>query len=323
MPTEDEPTAGHASGYKLGSRSRVHAAVAGVHGNRFGGFQELTGLRCCHSLAAAQFSFYLELFRLSSSASMLLRPVILRFDSLPSTNTEAARQAASGAAEGLCVVAREQTSGRGRQQRIWVSPPDAGLYFSIVLRPRLDMNHWPLLTLMSALAVSDALADACALSVDIKWPNDIEAGGRKVCGILAEAIETSVGRACIVGIGLNLKESALPSELRETATAVETLTGFVPDIEQLLQSLTRAISRRYQTLQEPGGAEQTIKEWVVRSSYAHDKRVRVTLDAESIEGITRGLEPDGALRVETEAGEMKIIRAGDVLALRPAHNSFD
>lgn len=254
---------------------------------------------------------------------MPLRPVILRFDSLPSTNTEAARQAANGAAEGLCVVAREQTSGRGRRQRVWISPPDAGLYFSIVLRPHLDASRWPLLTLMSALSVADALKDACALAVDIKWPNDIEAQGRKLCGILAEVVETSAGRACIVGIGLNLRKSALPLELQETATTIETLTGVVPDVELLLQSLTRAIALRYQKLQEPSGARQTIEEWDARSSYAHGKQVRITLDAEIIEGTTRGLEPDGALRVETEAGEIKIIRAGDVTALRPAHNLFD
>ena len=249
---------------------------------------------------------------------MNLSPVILRFDSLPSTNTEAARQAASGAPEGLCIVAREQTRGRGRQQRIWISPPDAGLYFSIVLRPRLDVSRWPLLTLMSALAVADALAETCALSVDIKWPNDIEAEGRKLCGILAEAIETNAGRACIIGIGLNLKESAFPEELRETAIAVETLRGDAPDVEELLQSLTRAIASRYQTLQEPDGARQTIEEWTARSSYARGKRVRVALEAEIVEGTTRGLEPDGALRVETSAGEIKIVRAGDVTALRPA-----
>lgn len=246
-----------------------------------------------------------------------LRPIILRFDSLPSTNTEAARQAANGAPEGLCVVAREQTSGRGRQQRTWVSPADAGLYFSIVLRPRLDISRWPLLTLMAAISVADALADACALDVDIKWPNDIHAGGRKLCGILAEMIETPQGRACVVGIGINLKESSLPSELRETATTIETMTGHAPDVERLLQSLTHSIAHRYATLLEAGGAEQTIEQWSARSSYARDRRVRVALETETLEGVTRGLEPDGALRVETKAGEIRIIRAGDVTALRP------
>lgn len=249
---------------------------------------------------------------------MLLRPTILRFDSLPSTNTEAARQAASGAPEGLCIVAREQTLGRGRQQRRWLSPPDAGLYFSIILRPRFDTSRWPLITLMTALSVADALAESYAMAVDIKWPNDIHAGGRKLCGILAEIIETQAGRACVVGIGINLKEDALPAELREVATSVEALIGRAPDVEALLSSLTRSLAQRYQTLQAPGGTDETLDEWCERSSYAYGKRVRVTLDAEIIEGVTRGLEPDGALRVETEAREIKLIRAGDVTALRPA-----
>src|SRR5258705_10410544 len=97
-------------------------------------------------------------------------PEILRFDSLPSTNLEAARRAIDGAAEGLCVVASEQTAGRGRLQRNWVSPKNAGLYFSIVLRPQFAPSTWPLLTLMAGVAVSDALREACALETDIKWP---------------------------------------------------------------------------------------------------------------------------------------------------------
>src|ERR687893_1721160 len=106
-------------------------------------------------------------------------PIVLRYDSLPSTNDEAARQAAAGAAEGLCVVAREQTAGRGRQRRAWASPKDAGLYFSVVLRPRLDPAAWPLITFAAALAARDALGEACRLEADIKWPNDLLAGGRK------------------------------------------------------------------------------------------------------------------------------------------------
>ncbi len=102
-----------------------------------------------------------------------LHTTILRFDSLPSTNTEAARQAALGVPEGLCIVACEQTAGRGRMERVWVSPAGAGLYFSIVLRPRIELRSWSLVPLMAALVVHDALAEVCALQTDIKWPNDI------------------------------------------------------------------------------------------------------------------------------------------------------
>jgi BirA family transcriptional regulator, biotin operon repressor / biotin---[acetyl-CoA-carboxylase] ligase len=248
---------------------------------------------------------------------MLLRLTILRFDTLPSTNTEAARQAARGVPEGLCVVAREQTEGRGRQQRRWNSPPDAGLYFSIVLRPQLEMRAWPLITLMAALAVADALQDACGLAVDIKWPNDICAEGRKLCGILAETVETETGRACILGIGINLNDRAFPNDLRTAATSVEALTGRAPDVESILRALTRAISERYRILHAGGGCAQTISAWTACSSFAEGRRVRVSLETETLEGLTRGLEPDGALRVETDAGEIRIVRAGDVMALRP------
>ncbi|MDQ3916969.1 MAG: biotin--[acetyl-CoA-carboxylase] ligase [Acidobacteriota bacterium] len=245
-----------------------------------------------------------------------LTPTILRFDSLPSTNTEAARQAALGAPEGLCVVAREQTAGRGRQQRAWASPKDAGLYFSIVLRPKMEAGVWPLITLAAAVAARDALAEACALETDIKWPNDLLAGGRKLCGILAETFETPRGRAVVVGIGINLTNRAFPPEILESATSVEEQTGRAPDGERLLASLTRALARRYEILQAEGGGASTLREWESRSTFARGRRVRVTLAGESFEGTTRGLEPDGALHVETDAGRLRVVRAGDVVAVR-------
>jgi len=247
----------------------------------------------------------------------LFRPLILHFDSLPSTNTEAAQQAMRGAPEGLCIVAREQTVGRGRRERLWASPADGGLYFSIVLRPRLELVAWPLLTLMAALAVTDALVEACAITeLDIKWPNDIVARERKVCGILAETVETAAGRACIVGIGINLREGALPPDLREVATSVEALAGARPEREAVLRALVNSIEHRYMKLTGPGGAQETVRAWSRRSSYAEGKHVRVATGTEIFEGVTRGLEPDGALRVETAGGTIKVVRAGDVTALR-------
>jgi BirA family biotin operon repressor/biotin-[acetyl-CoA-carboxylase] ligase len=250
-------------------------------------------------------------------------PVILRYDSLPSTNTEAASQAARGAPEGLCVVAREQTRGRGRQERVWASPPDAGLYFSIVLRPRLGAQGWPLITLMAALAVQDALREACTLETDIKWPNDIlthadgAAGGRKLCGILAETAETKNGRACILGIGINLRERAYPLELRAHATSIEDATGEAADGERVLDALVKQLARRYARLHaHASGQSEIIRDWSANSSYAEGKRVRVHAASEVLAGTTRGLEPDGALRVETATGEIRIVRAGDVHALR-------
>jgi BirA family transcriptional regulator, biotin operon repressor / biotin---[acetyl-CoA-carboxylase] ligase len=246
-----------------------------------------------------------------------LRPVILRFDSLPSTNTEAQRQARQGAPEGLCIVAREQTEGRGREGRVWISPADAGLYFSIVLRPsQLNVRAWPLLTLMAAVAVWDALFEACELATDIKWPNDILMNERKLCGILAETIETETGRAVVIGIGINLDDRAFPPELKVVAASVSSLTGRPADTERLMQSLVGALGVRYKILQATNGEEKIIKEWSRRSSYARNRHVRVALSTETIIGWTRGLEPDGALRVETSQGEIRIVRAGDVTSVR-------
>jgi BirA family biotin operon repressor/biotin-[acetyl-CoA-carboxylase] ligase len=248
----------------------------------------------------------------------LFQPTILRYDALPSTNTEAASQARRGAPEGLCVVAREQTRGRGRQERVWVSPPDAGLYFSIVLRPRLELETWPLLTLAAALAARDALREACALTTDIKWPNDLLAGERKLCGILAETLETPPpqGRACILGIGINLSEQAYPAELSAQATSVEGATGVRPEAESVLAALLRCLVRRYAMLHAHAGASLIVGDWSANSSYAVGKRVRVHTATETFEGTTRGLEPDGSLRVETTSGEIQIVHAGDVQGLR-------
>src|SRR5919112_422418 len=244
--------------------------------------------------------------------STRLTPTVLRFDSLPSTNTEAARQAALGAPEGLCVVAREQTAGRGRRERSWVSPKDAGLYVSVVLRPTLEARLWPLITLAAALAVRDALEEACGLEADIKWPNDLLAGGRKLCGILAETAEGARGRAVILGVGINLRHGSFPEEISDTATSVEAQTGRAPDAERLLEALTRSLAARYESLHGRGGPAETLREWERHSTYARGRRVRVALAGETFEGTTRGLDDDGALRVETDGGTIRTVRAGDV-----------
>ena len=149
---------------------------------------------------------------------------VLTFDTLESTNTEATKQARLGADEGLCIVARQQTKGRGRHGRTWVSEKDAGLYFSIVLRPKLETRFLPLITLMTGVAVHDTL-QAFGLNPDIKWVNDILVSDRKIAGILAETAETKTGLAVIVGIGINIRSSNYPSEIADTATSIEAELG--------------------------------------------------------------------------------------------------
>ena len=249
---------------------------------------------------------------------MPFEPKILRFDSLDSTNLEALRQAKAGASEGLCIMARTQTRGRGRLDRSWQSPPDAGLYLSLLLRPKVEMNAWPLLTLMAALAVRDALLETCSVAADIKWPNDLCVNDKKLCGILAETLETVSGGAAVIGIGINLSADILPLVSAE-ATSIESVMGEKPDREQLLNGLLKAIAEKYELLNNAQGREHLLREWCAHSSYAIGRRVRVSLGTGSFEGTTRGLESDGALRVETSDGTMKVVRAGDVTALRSTH----
>ncbi len=241
---------------------------------------------------------------------------ILRFDTINSTNTEAINQAKRGADEGLCVVARQQTAGRGRHGRTWISEKDAGLYFSVVLRPRIENKFLPLITLMTAVAVADVLRELYGIKPDIKWVNDIHLGGKKICGILAETVETAKGLAVIVGIGINLKSSNFPPEIAEVATSIEAEIKRKIDIEELLNILTRFLNDFYEILQSEDGGKTIIDEWIKRSTYAFGKAVRVTLENETITGTTDGLEENGALRVKTDDGELKIIQAGDVENLR-------
>ena len=240
---------------------------------------------------------------------------ILRFDELESTNIEALNQAKRGADEGLCFVARQQTAGRGRHGRVWISEKDAGLYFSIILRPKIETRFLSLITLMTAVAVYETLKKF-DLNPDIKWANDIHINGKKISGILAEACETPVGLAVILGIGINLKSSNFPPEIADTATSIEAETNKIGDVGNLLENLTANFDEFYRILNKENGAEKIRLAWAERSSYFTGKKVKAALENETIFGTTRGIEENGALRVELETGEIRIIHAGDVESLR-------
>jgi len=242
---------------------------------------------------------------------------ILRFDTIDSTNTEALKQARQGANEGLCVIARQQTAGRGRQGRSWVSPMDAGLYVSVVLRPKLDAKYLPLITLATAVAVFETLAEL-GLTPEIKWPNDVLLNEKKICGILAETAETEQGLAIVVGIGINVTSNSFPPELGDTATSIEGELNIPVTFSDVESVLLRQFDNWYSKLCDEDGPTSVVTEWSKRSSYADGKDVRVSLTGNSVSGATNGLEPDGALRVVTADGAIHIVHAGDVERLRPS-----
>jgi BirA family transcriptional regulator, biotin operon repressor / biotin---[acetyl-CoA-carboxylase] ligase len=240
---------------------------------------------------------------------------ILRFDRVGSTNTEAAAQARNGAGEGLCVIAFEQTAGRGRRGRAWISERGSGLYFSVVLRPKLEMRFLPLLTLMAGVAVHDTLAEF-GVDADIKWVNDLLADEKKIGGILSETIETNAGIAVVVGIGINLRFLTVPDEIAETSTSIEAQTGRQVESDQAAEILTRYLSYFYDILSRPDGQKAIVDQWRRRSTYFSGKDVRVTLSDGSFAGVTCGLEDNGALRVRTADGSIIVVQAGDVERLR-------
>ncbi|HMQ04052.1 MAG TPA: biotin--[acetyl-CoA-carboxylase] ligase [Pyrinomonadaceae bacterium] len=256
---------------------------------------------------------------------------VLTYESIDSTNTEALKQARLGAEEGLCIVARQQTAGRGRHGRTWVSERDSGLYFSIVLRPKIETQFLPLITLMTGVAVHDTLAEL-GIDADIKWVNDLHVNGKKICGILAETTDTPKGLAVVVGIGINIKSSNYPPEIASTATSIEEVQNAAhdhalnskldpepisyPTAPELARSLTKFISYFYDILRSNSGPADIIDEWRKRSTYFSGKRVRVVLENGSLTGITDGLEPNGALRIRTFEGDLAMVQAGDVEQLR-------
>ncbi|KXK04269.1 MAG: biotin--acetyl-CoA-carboxylase ligase [Acidobacteria bacterium OLB17] len=238
---------------------------------------------------------------------------ILRFDSLTSTNDEAAAQARRGASEGLVVLARSQTMGRGRHGRVWVSEPDAGLYFSVVLRPQLPAAELPLITLIAGIAVCDSLLEF-GVKADIKWVNDLLVNEKKICGILAEAVDTPTGLAVILGIGVNLQVAAVAPEFAATGTSLEEVTGKKVTPDEFVECLVRYLTYLYTVL--PEEPERILQEWQRRSTYFSGKDVMVKTSTGSFSGLTDGLEHNGALRVKLSDNSIVIVQAGDVEKLR-------
>jgi BirA family biotin operon repressor/biotin-[acetyl-CoA-carboxylase] ligase len=241
---------------------------------------------------------------------------VQRFEEIGSTNDEAARQARLGAAEGLCIVARRQTAGRGRHGRTWVSEKDSGLYFSVVLRPGIETRFLPLITLAAGIAVYDTLKEL-GISPDIKWVNDVLVDEKKISGILAETVDTRDGLSVVLGIGINLTSKNFPPELADIATSIAAelkrtdLTAIAVE-----EGLVKYLSYWYEILSSSDGPAEIIENWRLRSSYFVGKRVRVSVSGTTIEGTTEGLEPNGALRLITADGSRAVIQAGDVQRLR-------
>ncbi|HET8924099.1 MAG TPA: biotin--[acetyl-CoA-carboxylase] ligase [Candidatus Acidoferrum sp.] len=241
---------------------------------------------------------------------------IHHFFKTDSTNRVALELGHAGEPEGAVVLAEEQAAGRGRAGRSWHSERAAGIYVTLLLRPRLAPVQAPLLTMMAGLAAHSAVQALTGLEADLKWPNDLLIRGKKAGGILTEMYaEPGQIRFVIVGIGLNVNQEKFPGELSNLATSLRIETGKPQSRMELLVRLLREFESDYnQLLQE--GVAGVIKKFEAISSYAKGKRVRVSNGAESYTGTTAGLGPDGLLHVRRDDGQLVTVIAGDVAEAR-------
>lgn len=242
--------------------------------------------------------------------------VVYRYDSVTSTNDVARELAEVGASEGTTVVADEQTRGRGRLGRSWLSTKNDGLYHSIILRPPIPPAEAPVLTLMLAVALAQLMREQYRVQADIKWPNDILVGDCKLAGILVET-EVMEDRLlyAIAGIGVNINQASFPPDMALHATSLKLETGRAVDVDEVRQNLYVTLDAWYDTFLREGAAP-IIRRWSELSTYATGKPVQVVIGERTITGTTRGLTPVGALIVETSDGIQETIFSGDVQNLR-------
>jgi BirA family transcriptional regulator, biotin operon repressor / biotin---[acetyl-CoA-carboxylase] ligase len=241
---------------------------------------------------------------------------IYHFFKTDSTNRVALELGHAGEPEGAVVVAEEQTAGRGRAGRAWHSEHAAGIYATLLLRPRLAPVQAPLLTMMAGLSAHAAIQAQTGLTVDLKWPNDLLINGKKVGGILTEMhAEPGQIRFVIVGIGLNVNQEKFAGELGAIATSLRLEAGKAQSRLELLVRLLREFENDYNQFLREGAASIT-KKFVAISSYAQGRRVRVTNGTESFAGTTAGLGPEGLLQVRRDDGAVVTVIAGDVTEAR-------
>jgi BirA family biotin operon repressor/biotin-[acetyl-CoA-carboxylase] ligase len=227
---------------------------------------------------------------------------VVYFPIVGSTNDVAATLAGGSASDGAVVVADAQTAGRGRLGRTWFSPPGSGLYVSIVLllpgQAPADRRRRArqLLTLSAGVALAEAIERASGLRVDVKWPNDLQIGRRKLAGILAESTGSGGADAVVLGYGINVHQTACPPDLRERATSLESELGRPVDRARLFAESLMAVDRRYDALLQ-GRFDAILDAWRARAPASIGARVAWTGGSGSSVGVTAGIDDEGALLV--------------------------
>jgi BirA family biotin operon repressor/biotin-[acetyl-CoA-carboxylase] ligase len=209
-------------------------------------------------------------------------------------------------------LAEEQTAGRGRGANSWQSPRSTGIYCSVVLRPALPPSEVLVLSLAAGLAVRAAIEQVDSRVIaDLKWPNDVLIGGKKVCGILTEMnAEATRVRYIVVGVGINVNQASFPKDL--PATSLRLVTGSEWSRVELVAALLKSLDREYRQLLKDSAAQESIlRRFAENSSWVQGKAVRIEENSSTFEGTTEGLDPRGFLQVRTAKG-MQTVLSGTV-----------
>jgi len=235
------------------------------------------------------------------------------FDYLASTMDLAMQLGIQLAANGTLVLAESQTKGRGRLGRSWFSPKHKGIYLSLILRPKISPSASPVLTLLAAESICEAVKKITGLDAQIKWPNDIFIHNKKIAGILTEMnAEVDKVNFVVIGIGLNVNNDK--KSLIAQATSLKEQTGQPINRVILLQELLRKIENNYSLL-EDRGAQVIIDKW--RSfSLTLGRRVKIYCQDKHIEGAAVDIDQDGALLIRKDSGLTQKVFSGDVMHCR-------
>jgi len=235
------------------------------------------------------------------------------FEETTSTNDVIEKLARDGVKEGVVVFAESQTKGRGRLGRKWMSPTHKGLWFSVLLRPELSPQETTQLTVASATALRRAIKNVTGLSADIKWPNDLLIGGKKVVGILTEmSAEVDRVRHVILGIGVDVNQDAaeFPAELKKLATSLKIEAGEEISRADLATQILRELDADYARI--CGGKFSAVADEWEAGCATIGKNVSVQMGVRLIRGCAESLDDDGALLVRSEHGHLERIIGGDV-----------
>ncbi len=236
---------------------------------------------------------------------------LIYLDSVLSTQDVARQAARDGAAEGLAVVAGQQTAGKGRAGRTWWSPPSGGLYLSLLLRPDLpgDLVSWT--TMALALGAVEAIEAVCGVRPDIKWPNDLLVHGRKLAGVLAEGAFTGSSLDYVVaGIGLNLAvDFSDRPELAGVAVSLHTVARQPVDPAELLAALLARTEVHYLAMR---AGDSPLAAWQARLHTLGQPVTATMAGGRVLRGMAAAVLPDGGLRIDLDDGGSEVVWASDV-----------